>query len=251
MGLAEGLASLGISGGTGSGASSVAANDTTLTVSPTTGAVKAAVNPLVWGHRQLADLLGADPTGAVDLTTAYNTAVTNLGSSPGVIEFGRRQLRFLWGRSLRSPTPASTSSAKGISATVLLDYQGSAGDLLRMYTTLGAGYGGGVLGFTIDGTHAAAGCCGLHLGDGYLNQIDIRCGRIRAPPRSAFISTTRSGGPRGCEDGSSLPIAPHRRSSISAARTTSTRSFRLRSGDPAHSTVRPGWCSPERRERST
>jgi hypothetical protein len=114
---------------------------------------------------------GADPTGAADSQPAFAAAVGALPGSGGVVRipYGTYKL-------------ASTVTITGTGVTLLFDpgtvinYTGS-GDCLRVYNTDTTGIytGNNILGLPIiDGTGAAAGACGLHLGDQRADRIEVR-----------------------------------------------------------------------------
>ena len=104
------------------------------------------------GATDAASMIGLlNLTGTVQLTTGVFYAET------GVID----------------KAPPLTISGAGISFTTI--YAIGAGDCLRINTTGEfAGFGQASLtGFTIDGTHASAGACGLHMGDTFQPHLDI------------------------------------------------------------------------------
>jgi hypothetical protein len=114
----------------------------------------------------------ADPTGATDSTAAFNAAVTAAGSG-GVVYIPAGTYKI-------SSTVTCTAVpvyfvGDGAWASIV-DYTGS-GDCFRIYdpTTYGSRtkYAGGFIGITIDGSNAAAGATGLHVGDLLQYELDL------------------------------------------------------------------------------
>lgn len=114
---------------------------------------------------------GADPTGAADSAAAFQAAFddANAAASGAVIYVppGTYRLNGTVTAEITSGTKSVIFQGAGMQATVL-KYYGS-GDCLRMLCSgwTGANYaqGSGIRDLTIDGASAAAGACGLHVGD--------------------------------------------------------------------------------------
>lgn len=128
----------------------------------------------VAAKRIFVDDHGGDPTGAADSTAAFNAAVAALGASPGIIEFGVGAYKLV-GPTTAITSPGQYVDGQGQMATVINDYQTTAGDCIRMKGLVvgGSGYAGGVRGLTINGSNAHAGATGLHIGDGFRYELDV------------------------------------------------------------------------------
>ncbi|HEY1673353.1 MAG TPA: hypothetical protein VGG50_11605 [Streptosporangiaceae bacterium] len=81
---------------------------------------------------------------------------------------------------IAQPSVPQYLRGSGIGSTIIKAVAGTTGDVVRMYnptpnTGGGSGgvFGGGVLGVTIDGTSAAAGSRGLHIGDMEGAELDV------------------------------------------------------------------------------
>ena len=121
---------------------------------------------------------GADPSGAAASDSAIAAAMTALGTSAGVLEFGPGTYK------LSSPIgtfgPGQGVVGAGAGST-LIQFSGT-GDCIRAYDPRawgsgGPGHAGTFRGFTIDGSAAGAGSSGIHYGDldaGRLEDVTIQ-----------------------------------------------------------------------------
>jgi len=112
---------------------------------------------------------GADPTGGTDSTSAFQGAITAAAGAPVYVP------------------PGTYTIAGNLTATVMPFYmygsgrritvinQTGSGDMLRVYRAGSyLGYPSGeITGITINGSSAAAGACGLHLGDVFQFRLDV------------------------------------------------------------------------------
>jgi hypothetical protein len=116
---------------------------------------------------------GADPTGAVDSTSAIQDAIGALPKTGGVVYLpaGAYQVS----STLTCTTVPAYFLGDGAWATTL-KFTGT-GDCVRIYdpTTYSSRtrYAGGFSGITIDGTGAGAGSSGLHVGDLLQYELDL------------------------------------------------------------------------------
>lgn len=123
-----------------------------------------------------------DTTGVKD-AAALNAAVTAIGTSSGTITLMPGQWYWKPGAvSAIQLANAQTLVIDGGWGAVVNAVGGASGDMLRMYNpnSQGGTFGGntfsvrsGVRGLTIDGTNAAAGSTGLHIGDIMNAQADV------------------------------------------------------------------------------
>ena len=121
-----------------------------------------------------------DTTGASD-AAALTAAVSAVTTPGGEISLAAGTFYLKPGALVIDPAaiPVLLQGA-GRGITVIKAVAGTAGDVIRMYnptanTGGGSGgvFGGGVKGLTIDGTNAAAGSCGLHIGDMEGAELDV------------------------------------------------------------------------------
>jgi hypothetical protein len=114
---------------------------------------------------------GADPTGTLDSSPAFQAAVSTCAADRGgIVQFPPGNFKLLSGITAAVATAPVYIAGAGQWATTL-NYYGS-GDCIRMYNP-GFYYGGGIHGITIDGTNASGNSAGLHLGDMFRVEIDI------------------------------------------------------------------------------
>lgn len=115
---------------------------------------------------------GADNTGVNDSKNAFQDAINKLPASGGIVYIPAGTYKIA--STVTIPRGQVYLIGPGKWAATV-NYTGS-GDCFRMYSSVGysvGGSGGGFLGFTIDGTGAAAGACGIHAGDMLQLQLDV------------------------------------------------------------------------------
>ena len=117
---------------------------------------------------------GADPTGAAFSDSALTTALSVIGSGPGIIEFGAGTYKLSNTINL-NPSHGIIGAGPGLTKIV---YYGS-GDFLRAHDPSAIdvipGTAGIIYGFTVDGYAADSSANGLHIGDLYMLSIsDVR-----------------------------------------------------------------------------
>ena len=122
---------------------------------------------------------GADPTGAMDSTTAIQTAISALPVTGGVVYMPAGTYKV--SGTLTCTTVPAYFLGDGIWATTLA-FSGS-GDCVRIYdpTTYSGRtrFSGGFCGITIDGTSAGDASTGLHLGDLLQYELDMTVQNFR------------------------------------------------------------------------
>jgi hypothetical protein len=123
---------------------------------------------------------GADPTGAIDSTLAFQNAINSFTATTPSNSAGCGVVYIPAGNYKISGTLTCTTVpvyfvGDGAWATTIL-YYGS-GDCLRIYdnSTYGnrAKFGGGIVGITIDGANATGAATGLHVGDLLQYEVDL------------------------------------------------------------------------------
>lgn len=126
---------------------------------------------------------GADPTGVVDSTTAFTSAITAAAAAAGASDStttGGAVVYVPAGVYTVSKTLTCTAVpvyfvGDGAWASII-SYVGT-GDCLRIYDSTAYNSrkkaSGGVIGITIDGTHATGTSCGLHVGDLLRYELDL------------------------------------------------------------------------------
>jgi hypothetical protein len=130
------------------------------------GAAYAGSSPKVFN---IVDGFGADPTGAVLFDTAITNAYAAAAVSGGRVYWPAGNYR---GSVTLTNTAGNVSTVTDGRWCTTYNYIGS-GDAFRVYGTAQNTFMGDILGLTIDGTNAAAGACGLHLGDCIQPRLDL------------------------------------------------------------------------------
>ena len=113
---------------------------------------------------------GADPTGTNDSSAAFQAALNAVPSTGGVV--GVPPGVYKVGTALTVPVLQTYIAGAGRAATLINSYV--TGDMIRAYGTATANSqpGGGIIGLTIDGTHAGNNSSGIHVGDMYRPVFD-------------------------------------------------------------------------------
>ena len=113
---------------------------------------------------------GADPTGTNDSSAAFQAALNAVPSTGGVV--GVPPGVYKVGTALTVPVLQTYIAGAGRAATQINSYV--TGDCIRAYGTATANSqtGGGIIGLTIDGTHAGNNSSGIHVGDMYRPVFD-------------------------------------------------------------------------------
>ena len=113
---------------------------------------------------------GADPTGTNDSSAAFQAALNAVPSTGGVV--GVPPGVYKVGTALTVPVLQTYITGAGRGVTQINSYV--TGDCIRAYGTATANSqtGGGIIGLTIDGTHAGNNSSGIHVGDMYRPVFD-------------------------------------------------------------------------------
>jgi pectate lyase-like protein len=123
---------------------------------------------------------GADPTGAIDSTSAFQSAIDSFTATTpsnsagcGVVYIPAGNYKI--SGTVNCPTVPVYFVGDGAWATTVLFY--GSGDCFRIYdkSTYGSRtkFGGGFVGITIDGTNATGAATGLHVGDLLQYELDL------------------------------------------------------------------------------
>jgi hypothetical protein len=122
----------------------------------------------------------ADPTGAIDSTSAFQNAINSFTATPPSNSAGCGVVYIPAGNYKISGTLTCTTVpvyfvGDGAWATTISFY--GSGDCLRIYDNSTYGkrskFGGGVVGITIDGENATGAASGLHVGDLLQYEVDL------------------------------------------------------------------------------
>jgi hypothetical protein len=167
------------------GGVAVAVTDAT-TEAPADAATTATTTSPDWVNVTTIGTTPADPTGANDSTAAFQAAIDSFTANTPSNAAGCGVVYIPAGNYKISSTLTCTTVpvyfvGDGAWATTIL-YSGS-GDCFRIYddSTYGSRtkFGGGIVGITIDGSGAAAGATGLHVGDLLQYEVDLTVQNFR------------------------------------------------------------------------
>jgi hypothetical protein len=117
---------------------------------------------------------GADPTGASDSTSAFESAIAAAASAGGGVVYAPAGT-YTISSTVTCTTVPVYFVGDGAWATII-SFAGT-GDCFRVYDSSTYGgrkkFGGGFVGMTIDGTKAGPGSAGLHVGDLLQYELDL------------------------------------------------------------------------------
>ncbi len=119
---------------------------------------------------------GYDPTGSTSSDAAVSAALTALGSSSGILEFGAGTISTSVTLSLTSPGQGVLGAGSG---RTTIKYAGS-GDAIRHYqpsSPSSSAVAGTFTGFTLDGSSSSGTANGIHFGDfssGRISDVNVK-----------------------------------------------------------------------------